>query len=49
MKILPDILTVAGGSAIFYGVHAIYPPAAWILFGAAGLLVGFWLARGERI
>jgi hypothetical protein len=49
MKILPDVLTVAGSAAIFYGVHAIYPPAAWILSGAATLLVGLWLARGERL
>jgi hypothetical protein len=47
MKILPDVLTFAGGGALFYGVHSVYPPAAWILAGAAAILIGFLLGRSE--
>jgi hypothetical protein len=48
MKILPDVLSVAGGGALFYGVHSVYPPAAWILFGLACLAAGFLLGRSEK-
>lgn len=48
MKILPDLLVVAGAGALLYGIQAIYPPAAWIVGGLALLALGTTLARGER-
>lgn len=49
MKILPDALMIAGGSALVYGVHAIYAPAAWILAGAAAIAIGLGLGRSEKL
>lgn len=47
MKYLPDVLALMGAGAILYGVHGIYPPAAWILAGAGVLAIGLIFARGE--
>lgn len=44
---ISDALTIAGLGALAYGLHAVYPPAAWIVTGAILLLVGL-AGGGER-
>jgi hypothetical protein len=40
-----DIVTIAGLAALTYGLHQVYPPAAWIVVGLMVMVFGI---RGAR-
>ena len=52
MRYVDDVLIVAGGAAVTFGVWLVHIPAAWIVGGvltvAFGVLVGRGLAARER-
>ena len=37
---LRDVIVIGGAAAVLYGVAQIYSPAAWIIGGAAFVLIG---------
>lgn len=38
---LRDALIFGGMACVFYGLHAIFPPAAWVMLGVLLLLTGW--------
>ena len=39
---IQELALVAGFIALFYGIHQIYPPAAWIINGVLLMVFGAW-------
>lgn len=43
LKLLPDVLLVAGAAGIGYGAWLIFPPAGYIVGGALAIIAGLKL------
>ena len=46
-RTLPDATAIAGACGVVYGVAQVYPPAAWIVGGAAACLAGLLFDRSD--
>jgi len=44
LKLLPDLLLVAGAAGLSYGAWLAYPPAGYVVGGALAIIAGLKLA-----